>query len=521
LEQRNRRRRAASRPQRTLYRRLPFAVAALSLLLAAPAGAGKLVQVRIGNHPGYTRVVFEFDAPTGYRLERRAAGESENTIVVTLQATSRARSIASKSRAVESVTVESVAGEAVARIVTREHGLPIKEMILTDPPRVVLDLMLPSRAKSLAAAKPPPKPAAAEPPPKPAAAEPPPKPAAAEPPPKPTVAPTEVEEVVAESMPTPVAVTAPEVEAPIVAAPSLPDGAEGIEFAAEESELVAEPLTSADDDPLWAESFPGTDLDGAVAPAEPAPLAVEPIAKKPAAVKPSAATDSSKSSDFGPLTLGAIAAGAFALLLVVFAVLRGRRTLPNDMDVTALAEAGADGEDQRAPAAGFAMDAPSGGTSDTAEDFENSSIEELGDENKPIESAQAAVPGAGLFDDSLNKKDPTTMQEQDMSMTQGASEAQTQLGVRAGLTGMAGDSNVTSLVQELERRMTQMEQRLDEANEARERLERQVSAQSEELRVQRAAIARTQRALRSLNRSEEDQATEPALRDPANSAGRQ
>jgi hypothetical protein len=41
-----------------------------------------------------------------------------------------------------------------------------------------------------------------------------------------------------------------------------------------------------------------------------------------------------------------------------------------------------------------------------------------------------------------------------------------------------------------------------------------VAAQSEELRVQRAAIARTQRALRSLNRSEEEQATEPALRDP-------
>ena len=40
------------------------------------------------------------------------------------------------------------------------------------------------------------------------------------------------------------------------------------------------------------------------------------------------------------------------------------------------------------------------------------------------------------------------------------------------------------------------------------------AAQSEELRVQRAAIARTQRALRSLSRSEEEQATEPALREP-------
>ena len=63
---------------------------------------------------------------------------------------------------------------------------------------------------------------------------------------------------------------------------------------------------------------------------------------------------------------------------------------------------------------------------------------------------------------------------------------------------------------ELERRVAQMETRLDESVDARERLERQVAAQAEELRVQRAAIARTQRALRSLNRGEEEQATEPA-----------
>ena len=78
----------------------------------------------------------------------------------------------------------------------------------------------------------------------------------------------------------------------------------------------------------------------------------------------------------------------------------------------------------------------------------------------------------------------------------------------------AGDSELGRLVRELERRVAQLETRLDEANDARERLERQVAAQSEELRVQRAAIARTQRALRGLNRGEEEQATEPALRDP-------
>jgi hypothetical protein len=59
-----------------------------------------------------------------------------------------------------------------------------------------------------------------------------------------------------------------------------------------------------------------------------------------------------------------------------------------------------------------------------------------------------------------------------------------------------------------------LETQLDEANDARERLERQVTAQAEELRVQRAAIARTQRALRGMSRGDEEQATEPAIREP-------
>ena len=59
-----------------------------------------------------------------------------------------------------------------------------------------------------------------------------------------------------------------------------------------------------------------------------------------------------------------------------------------------------------------------------------------------------------------------------------------------------------------------------EAVDARERLERQVAAQTEELRVQRAAIARTQRAVRNMARPEEDTAaTEPALRDPVRPDG--
>ena len=82
-----------------------------------------------------------------------------------------------------------------------------------------------------------------------------------------------------------------------------------------------------------------------------------------------------------------------------------------------------------------------------------------------------------------------------------------------GPAAAAGGSDMARLFRDLECRVVQLEARLDESSDARERLERQVAAQAEELRVQRAAIARTQRALRSMSRSEDDQATEPALRE--------
>jgi hypothetical protein len=77
-----------------------------------------------------------------------------------------------------------------------------------------------------------------------------------------------------------------------------------------------------------------------------------------------------------------------------------------------------------------------------------------------------------------------------------------------------GEEEVRRMLQEFERRIASLESRVDEVVDARERLERQVAAQTEELRVQRAAIARTQRAVRNLTRGDEDGPTEPALRDP-------
>jgi hypothetical protein len=65
---------------------------------------------------------------------------------------------------------------------------------------------------------------------------------------------------------------------------------------------------------------------------------------------------------------------------------------------------------------------------------------------------------------------------------------------------------------ESERRIAHLEKRVEELGEAKDRLERQIAAQTEELRVQRAAIARTQRVLRSIAPKGDDEPSEPVPR---------
>jgi len=89
----------------------------------------------------------------------------------------------------------------------------------------------------------------------------------------------------------------------------------------------------------------------------------------------------------------------------------------------------------------------------------------------------AARPGESVFDVESESIGPLPKDEDGLESVQGARVE-------------TGDEN--------ERRIGQLERRLEELVEARERLERQVAAQTEELRVQRAAIARTQRVLRTV-----------------------
>jgi hypothetical protein len=76
----------------------------------------------------------------------------------------------------------------------------------------------------------------------------------------------------------------------------------------------------------------------------------------------------------------------------------------------------------------------------------------------------------------------------------------------------ASGADLSRLAGDLVNRVADLEKRLEQLLEARERIERQVAAQTEELRVQRAAIARTQRVVRSMTKGE-DVATEPVPRN--------
>jgi hypothetical protein len=179
----------------------------------------------------------------------------------------------------------------------------------------------------------------------------------------------------------------------------------------------------------------------------------------------------------------ALAAGGLVLLVggVVFWRRRGKAG-PAKVD-----EASAEVLDEENPFSAWSAGKDENAAADALPTQETAIFEESEEESKGMDMEQTEQAGANAMD-SLSAPPPIA--------DAGASE------------------EVMQLVRELERRVAAVEAKLDESSEARERLERQVAAQTEELRVQRAAIARTQRAVRNLTRTEEELPTEPALRDP-------
>lgn len=552
-----------------MFRRHSLPVAGLAalaaLLLAAPAWAARVVDVRVGTHPEFTRVVFELDQAAGYRVER-IGGDDSPALRVTVDAASQAEQMRSGGD-IRKVEVEGGA-QAVTHIDLRRPGLRLREMILANPPRIVLDVMRPKsaasrskpRGEAVAANEAAPK-AAPKAEPKPAPKASPPKPiAVAEPTPEPPevarvekpvevapvekspaeveVAPEELPRVVAEipeiesqarpeaesaiaaldATPEALADSAPESALEESAAAASSDDSDGIDDALEDSR--EETLSAFEREMELAQREAGAELPG-----DPSPEATQADAGT-SPIDPTGEMGWSERLRSDSRLQGGLALGGLALAAIAFVLSRRRRALPNDLDVTAIAD------EEAAPDAvsgsGFGLDAEPSAEVDEEDDAVASLFDapaprspdsDLPSESNPSTSGSTtALFGAAGQDHGTPEPsapepsvgDTPMDHEIDLPAARGDTPPPPPSSFAAT---PAPDADSSRMLEEMARRMSALEAKLDESNEAREKLERQVAAQSEELRVQRAAIARTQRALRTMSRGDEEKATEPALRE--------
>jgi hypothetical protein len=484
-------------------------VALLLMTFATPAWAARVIDIRMGQHPDFSRVVFELDSPVGYKVERRAPSDGRNELVVSLNASAQARTLRRKLKFIESLQVRSRAGRSTVHVRLRGEDLKLKEMILANPPRIVLDVL---DGKAVAArsavraraerterkvekskkvvekvekvevekvekpvAKVVRKPA---------------EPAATRtstralpPAPKPVVEKAPVppaEPVTPRAKPEP----EPEASKAEIAQPpaSLPPGSDDVPSGSPQQLAMAQPPTPPSGTAALVQPAAPGSTGGSLEAPRPAPKPAARARPKPAPAEPAAMTAPSGGGLFSMRNI-TIAGVGVVLLGAAFVFVR-RRNQAEVVDASAFESPLGD----EVSFGSFDSEEGSDPIIDAPPVSEPSPAEEGADMESFSEDAGAAVsaPGAGP------------------------------MGAQAAALGGA---DVARLVGDFERRVAAMEARIDELVEAKERLERQVAAQTEELRVQRAAIARTQRAVRNMSRPIDDSATEPAERDPSRPEG--
>lgn len=483
-----------------------FAVAAL--LLAPAAGtAATLSQVRIGTHEDHTRIVLELDEATSYRLT--PPGEGRAQLQIQLDAQSLARRIASRSPLVKAVRVDPTARGATVFVDLSQSGVAVSEMILANPPRIVLDLK-PAGASEAARVISPAAPAAS---------------ATAEEIAEPTPAP-----VVAEAAP-PAAPAIPEqlpsLSDPVPsdleeARPVASDAAPAASAVAESAEVPLPAAAEAPqpETPPTAQTEPETAVAASPAPEAAAKPPAEVVVRKPAA--PDTAAKAAPATSAAPSWLdrllsptGYAVIGAALLALLVLAVRRRRHDEDDDplYSVMSAEDAGADEAQAQDQAAGWEQ------SDEPAEygEYATTSVAPGFDDDEPVDRAgaqqlslsRASEEGAAhesASEDIAAEASDSFSAESAVAEPLPVSDAPAQ-----SFAPEPGDP--TQIAAELGGRVQELERRLEQLTEARERLERQVAAQTEELRVQRAAIARTQRVVRSMTKGDE-MATEPVPRAP-------
>ena len=464
-------------------------------LTAAPLGAlwaAAVLDLRVGVHPDYTRVVFELDRPAGYKVER---GNTPSELVVTLEAGSIVRNLNPTKSLIGSIKLEPTATGSKARVVLLRDGLSLKEMILASPPRIVLDVIVPkpvaARAqpvsRSVAAAG---KPARAKANPKPAAKPPAPKKQASAPAAKPA------KRIAAGSKPS----------KPVITLEASPEGA---------------PVSA----PLAKNSDSRQPRSGAAAGAA-VPVSAPPkLSSKPASAWPASAPESLEADDSTSKAQQIFALVGLAAVLVAWGVVRRRRgrvPLPSrSKRETADPQVSSDESNPFAgmespaeetlalAAASVSLDSP---PVDSQTAFPDDSSAALPDGSSGLaneialaaEDDDAELALFGEMNEAHKEAAPTEPQES------AASHASVEpAGVDPYQAGREAAEEAISLVRGLEEKVASLQVRLEEAIDSREGIERQMAAQNEELRVQRAAIARTQRAVRNISRPEGESRSEP------------
>ncbi|MFP6640222.1 MAG: hypothetical protein VCC04_08265, partial [Myxococcota bacterium] len=456
----------------------------LAVSAAGAATASEIVDLRIGAHEEFTRVVFELDRPTGYRIERASPKPGVSELVISIDATSIPRNVQAQNALISRVKITPRGKGALAEIRLARDGLRLKEMILSSPPRIVLDILSsPSAkkstsrtaavaAKSTAKETPAAKKKAAvqkskkqKSKKKKAAATPKPDSAAKPKTPKP---PAEKEAAV-------VVRTSPSAEP-----------TPGVKLLKPRRMVVEPKLARAAD--------PKEPMGGDLAVLE---LEAEEVVRvpSPAPGREQQVLENLKSpseeEESGSGALWATVIGIVAMSIVLMAMRRRRAVgRPDELDEgVEVGGASADADNPFSNRAASASLNPFGSEEDRADEAMPNI--ELGLADMDEDSEKEAAPVDGPF----TAADPAV---------HGRSAGSGMSGINDEMQRLAGD---------FQRKAESLERRLEEATEARERLERQVAAQTEELRVQRAAIARTQRAVRNMNRPDEDGATEPTPRD--------
>jgi hypothetical protein len=422
-------------------RRLFFVLgAAVPLLTALSAAAANLVDVRVGLHDEYTRVVLETDEKAPLQIVSSGSRE----MVLRLGASSGPRTFATaKSAHMMSLVVKPAApGTSEIRIALR-GPVDVKKLVLSAPHRVVLDLSAAKEAEAppATAAKPPAPAPRAEP----AAAK------AVEPAKKPPV-----------PAPEPESRTAPSRQ---------PAPGEAVKPAAEVAKAEEK------EEPGALRAAPEPDAGAMVAP-KPARMP-----RRAAPPPPPAAEQGLLSALPAPLDQPLVLAGIALVLIVVIALVMLRR------------RGGAEAEEPITP---FAAGEPF-------------SVDERPDvAAEPQTDAQAEEPAPDVAGAPAGPSTEGSLFDQPVEMAEPLEEPQVEPEApeEVPVTPAAAEpAAAAESAPELERRLARLEERLEEVVDGNDRLGRQVAAQTEELRVQRAAIARTQRVLRDLTRT--DEATEP------------